>query len=202
MHTFNKFDEAEFEQLSNRFNPDAYIIEKTVKLTNNSFFDKMRNSIAFDRRGEVVFCVLRPNGKAIIVTCEEYPEGIFRIPTGGINYGEDIIKAVERETREELGLQTKIIKFCGVIQTRLECDEDYVMFYSYLFIMSEIGGKLLEDATDDEISEIREVKIEQLQSVAQQLASIEGKWHDWGMFRYETTQAIAEYLVEKAKWNF
>lgn len=194
MSFVNKFNELEYEQLKEKYNPDANIIEKTVKLTNKSFYEKMEKSIAIDRRGEVVFCVLRPNGKAIVVTCEEYPKGIFRIPTGGINYGEDIIKAVYRETKEELGLQTDISKFCGVIKIKLECQEDSVMFYSYLFIMNEIGGNLLEDATDDEISEIKEVDLDQLDIIAAQLSDIDGKWHDWGLFRYETTQAITNYL--------
>lgn len=192
----NIFNEQEFLEVCRRFGCKPSIQEVTIKYANSSFFNKMKNSIRRDRRGEVVFCVIRPNGSIVTVTCSEYPKGIFRIPTGGIGYGEDIVEAVFRETREELGVDTEIVNFAGVLKIRFEHQDEYEMFFSYLFILRETGGHLLEDASDDEVSEIREVNINGLEKVAGELGNIIGKWHDWGKFRYCTTRAILEFLKE------
>lgn len=192
----NEFNEKEFMDLCSKLNIEPLVEEKTIRYSESSFFNRMKRSIQKDRRGEVVFCVIRPDGKIITTTCKEYPKGIYRIPTGGIGHKEDIIKAVFRETMEELGLQTEIKKFIGAIKIRFEHGDDHVMFYSYLFILNETGGRLLADASDDEISEVREVDIDGLEKVADSLANITGKWSDWGKFRYLTTNAVLNYLRE------
>jgi hypothetical protein len=60
--------------------------------------------------------------------------------------------------------------------------------------MKETGGKLLTDATDDEVSKVNEVDIDTLFEVADNLSNITGKWQDWGKFRYVTTNAVARCL--------
>lgn len=190
----NSFDQDEFMHICKMFNQDPFSEEVAIRYANGNFFNKMKRSIENDRRGEVVFCVIRPYGKVITVTCAEYPKGIFRIPTGGINYGEDIIDAIYREVKEELGLNVEVVKFGGVLKIRFEYNEDTAMFYSYLFILKETGGRLLLDATDDEVSDVREVDLTGLEIVVDSLKSIQGKWSDWGRFRYESSNAILKIL--------
>ncbi|MCR4436481.1 MAG: NUDIX hydrolase [Clostridiales bacterium] len=191
----NIFNEIEFASLCKKFNKKKpYIKEVTLTDITEGYFNKVAGSVESDRRGEVAFCVVRPNGKVIIVTCSEYPEGIYRIPTGGVGYDENIIEAVYREAKEELGLDTEITDFLGVLKIKFRHGNEAVMFYSYLFILKEIGGRLLLDASDDEVSEVREVDAEELAEAVDKLKAIEGMWHDWGMFRYETSRAILEYL--------
>lgn len=191
----NVFDEKEFMEISRRFGGRAYCREIVVNYSGSSFFNKMKNSVRKDRRGEVVFCVVRPNGKIITITCEEYPKGIFRIPTGGIGYGEDVVEAVHREVMEELGLEVEITDFAGVLKIMFRHGDHTVMFYSYIFILREKSGRLLLDASDNEISEVREVDMEEFKPIVDKLADIPGKWHDWGSFRYETTKAVYEYFL-------
>lgn len=193
----NVFNEKEFDGLCVRFHTARLVEDITIKYANSSFFNKMKASVLRDRRGEVVFCVRRPDGRVIAITCREYPEGIFRIPTGGIGHGEDIIKAVYREVKEELGLEVEIRQFGGVLRIRFEHDEDFVMFYSYLFILDEKGGRLLLDASDDEISETMEVGTYELAVFVEKLKDIHGKWSDWGKFRYATSNAILKLLSGK-----
>jgi 8-oxo-dGTP diphosphatase len=192
----NSFNEKEFLEICGYFNVEPIIEEIYINYTNSSFFNKMKKSIEKDRRGEVVFCVIRPDGKIVTVTCEEYPEGIFRIPTGGIQHGEDIIKAVFRETKEELGIGVEVRKFSGVIKIKFVHGDSSVMFYSYIFIMDEKSGNLLVDASDNEVSEIREVTVEELKDIADTLNNITGKWADWGKFRYATTDAVYRVLKQ------
>ena len=73
------------------------------------------------------------------------------------------------------------------------------MFYSYLFILRETGGRLLVDASDDEISEVKEVDISGLESIVDNLADIKGKWNDWGRFRYVSSKAILVCLKKNAE---
>lgn len=189
MNTFNR---KEFIELKEALNRDAEEKEYTLDYAHDKFLNRMKDLVARDRRGEVVFGVVRPNGKLILVTCEEYPEGIFRVPTGGINYGEDILKAVQRETMEELGLRTEILSFGGVIKLKFAYKHDSEMFYCYLFLLKEVSGKLLEDATDVEVSKVIEADYNTMCKASQTLNNIEGNWADWGKFRSITTKAIVE----------
>ncbi|MCX7922740.1 MAG: NUDIX hydrolase [Clostridia bacterium] len=191
----NEFNEVEFFEVCNKFGVEPSIKEVTINYTTSDYFNQIKTAVATDRRGEVVFCVLRPNGKVIAITCEEYPKGVFRIPTGGIGHSEDIVEAALREAKEELGLDAVIKRFIGVLKIKFEYKNDSVMFYSYMFILKETGGRLLLDASDDEISEVREVNIEGLSEVLSTLKDLPGKWNDWGRFRYETTNAIFKFLT-------
>ena len=192
----NEFNEAEYFDICRKMGTDGNITDITVRYASPSYFNRIKNVVQRDRRGEVVFCVIRPNGKIIAITCSEYPKDVYRIPTGGIGHTEDIVAAVFREVKEELGLDVKIRSFCGVVKIRFEHLADYEMFYSYIFILDEISGRLLEDASDDEISGIREVDLDELRKIAKSLDGIKGKWQDWGQFRYITTNAVFQYLKQ------
>ncbi|MCX7712026.1 MAG: NUDIX hydrolase [Clostridia bacterium] len=194
----NGFNEIEFYNICKKFNAEPKMKEVSVGYDEDTYFNKVKKAVNTDRRGEVVFCVKRPNGKYIAITCEEYPKGVFRIPTGGLGHSEDIVEAVYRETREELGLEVEIVKFAGVVKIRFVHRKEEINFFSYLFILKEKSGRLLEDASDDEVSEVREVDVGGLEEIALSLNRIEGEWSDWGKFRYITTNEIYQILKEEA----
>lgn len=193
------FCEKEYYDLCSKYNMDAYIKDITLRYTRKSFFNKMKESVQSDRRGEVVFCVVRPSGKVIAITCEEYPKGIFRIPSGGIGHSEGVEEAVLREAKEELGIDAAIDSFVGVIRIEFMYEKESFFFYSYIFTLKELGGKLVEDASDEEISEVLEIGIEELEKIVMSLYSIEGRWKDWGKFRYITSKAVLDFFKNKAE---
>jgi 8-oxo-dGTP diphosphatase len=193
----NVFNEAEFKDICKRLGTDAPIKDVIIRYQSKSYFNRIKSVVHKDRRGEVVFCVVRPNGKIIVITCKEYPRNIFRIPTGGIGHNEDIVDAIYREVKEELGLDVEISAFAGVIRIRFEYKNETIMFYSYVFILNEIGGELLKDASDDEISEVMEVDLDGLELIVQSLGKVKGKWEDWARFRRVTTGAVLNYLKDK-----
>ena len=190
----NVFNETEYFYICKKLASEGNITDITIRYAMPSYFNRLKSVVQRDRRGEVVFCVIRPNGRIITITCSDYPENIYRIPTGGIGHDEDILEAVYREVKEELGLEVKIRSFGGVIRIRFEHGNDQVMFYSYIFILDEVGGRLLEDASDDEISEIREVDMNGLAKIVRSLEGIKGKWQDWGQFRSITSNAVLQHL--------
>ena len=193
------FNEDEFKYICKQFKSDnAAVKDVTIRYASPNYFNRLKSVVQRDRRGEVVFCVIRPNGRIITVTCGDYPENIYRIPTGGIGHREDILEAIFREVKEELGLEVRIRDFAGVVRIRFEHESESVMFYSYIFILDETGGRLLEDASDDEIGSVREADLEELERIVANLGQLNGKWQDWGRFRQVTTGAVFDFLRNKS----
>jgi len=201
MNTFkmNTFNEEQYLKICKMLNAKPFIRQIVIKYKDDGFYNKMKSGVENNRRGEVVFCVIRPQRKIIAITCKEYPEGIYRIPSGGIDGNEDIITAVYRESREELGLDVCIKDFAGVLKIKFEYGEESFMFYSYIFILEETGGRLLEDALDDEISKVMEINADnpgEFEEMLDKLKNIQGKWRNWGRFRYYSSKAVMDYLYK------
>ena len=135
----------------------------------------------------------RKNGKLIVIRSKKYPKGAFRIPTGGIDFSESVIHALHREVKEELGVSFEIDKFFGIIEYNFHYKDEIIKFYSYLFVINEISGELIKDATQDEIADYREVDVEGLVELYKTLTSVLGGWRDWALFRSEL---IKFYLSE------
>jgi 8-oxo-dGTP diphosphatase len=195
----NALNEEAVNRIMELYGPEAWV--RTVRLEYESarYFNRIRNLVEQDRMGEVVFAVERPNGKFVAVRRDEYPEGIYRIPTGGISHGEDIIEAVKREVLEELGLDVRIERFIGLYRIMICKGKDHVWFYSFFFHVKETGGKLLKDATDDEVAEVMEADAGELEMLSKRLLNIEHGWKDWGMFRHLSTSAISAYAGSLGK---
>jgi len=196
----NTFNEKEYIQLCEKYKGKQQIKDITLKIENEQYFNYFKNAIKRDRRGEVVFCVIKDK-KIITIKSEEYPEGVFRIPTGGIDYNEDIVQALVREVKEELGIDVKIISFKGVIKWNMYHKKQQVKFYSYLFILEYINGNLLIDALENEVSEVKLCTIKELNYVSQYLLTLVSFWSDWGNFRHETTNFVYLSLKEKNNSN-
>lgn len=179
-----------------RLGPQAWINEIDFSYEQKRFFYKTKDLVKYDRMGEVVFAVERPNGRFICVRSKEYPEGIYRIPTGGVGHKEDILNAVTREVMEELGIRAEVKRFLGINQVRMTYKDEAILFYSFFFHLKETGGNLLTDATDEEVSEVLEAGEEDLFRLSDELLEMGGEWRDWGRFRYLTTHTIALYVSD------
>ena len=187
-------DDIWIDQIKTSINPGAWTKDVDITYNNQFLWNRANDLVQKDRFGEVVFAVERPNGKIIVVTSKEYPKGVFRVPTGGIHYGEDIVGAVYREVKEELGLQAIIHQLFGILRIHFLHEGKSLPFYSFLFHVKETGGRLLLDATDDEVSDTMELDPEGLENTSRQLLTIQEDWKDWGRFRHSTTCAVAEYM--------
>ena len=150
--------------------------------------------VSNDRRGEGALFILRPSGNLILHAKESYPERIHRVPTGGIEWGEDVVTAVHREAREETGLTVAIERCLGVLEYEFRYQGETLPFVSYVFLLRENGGELYPQDEGERITSFREVPLTELEAVAQDLRAIEADWRDWGYYRAIAHSFTAEVL--------
>jgi len=148
------------------------------------------------RSGEVVLVLRRPDGRLILQTKRFYPPGAFRLPTGGIRAGEDLLAAVRRETLEETGLAARIVRFLGVLRYRFERGGVPMERASYVFLLEAGAGELRPQDEAERISAFREVPVEELATVGERLERLPGEWAVWGRFRALVHRFAAEMMRE------
>ena len=173
-------DEKEVAELARQYGPlqrRYYVLEMGEQLFTDLW------EACHNRRGEVALFILRPSGNLILHTKEFYPEGIYRVPTGGIEWREDVVTAVHREAREETGLTVAIERCLGVLEYEFRYRGETLPFVSYVFLLRENGGQLCPQDKDERITSLREVPLTELEAVAQNLRAIEADWSDWGHYR-------------------
>jgi 8-oxo-dGTP pyrophosphatase MutT (NUDIX family) len=135
------------------------------------------------RPGEVIMLLRRKNGKYLLHTKAFYPPGVYRLLSGGIKHGEDLVQALQRETYEETGLDCRIDRFMAIIGHRFCWHDREIPFVSYLFALHEKSGTLQPMDTGEEITDFGEVPLEGLPRIADELESLPPNWIDWGRFR-------------------
>jgi NAD+ diphosphatase len=149
------------------------------------------------RAAEVIILLRRHNGRYIVHTKAFYPQGTYRLLSGGIKPGEDLVAAVERETWEETGLEVHIARFLGILHHEFAEQESCLPFTSYVFEVVEEKGDLHVNDPHEAITGYREVALADLISLAKQLETLPPAWNDWGRFRAAPHRFAVEALTEK-----
>ena len=177
---------AEIEELARQYGP---IERRSFSLERNGErCEHWRRALA-DRRGEVIF-VVRRSGGLILHTKDTYPPGTYRLPSGGVSWGESVLSALHREVREEMGLEIEVERFLGLLEYEFHCQEETLPFVSYVFLVRGSEGELIPQDEEEHILSFRQVSVAELAEVADSLRAIEEDWRDWGEFR-----ALAHDLV-------
>ncbi|HEY4036343.1 MAG TPA: NUDIX hydrolase [Ktedonobacteraceae bacterium] len=174
----------ELRQLARRYGQP---LTDTIELASARRFEPLNKT---DRYGEVCMVIRRPNGHLLTMTKTTYPPNAYRLPTGGINHVESVIDALLRETQEETGLHVNVERFLAAAAYRIP-GQDYPSFYTFAFLLDEVGGTLQVIDEEEQIEDFREFPPEALLAVAQNLEQvtanyskqIDGYWRDWGRFR-------------------
>lgn len=146
------------------------------------------------QQGEVVILLRRPNGRYLVHTKGFYPPGTYRLISGRLKPGEELLSALEREIREETGLAVRVERFLAIVRYRFQCHEQSLPFTSYLFAVAEIGGSLGLNDPSEPITGFREVTLPELGALADQLEALPGEWSDWGRFRAIAHRVVLEVL--------
>ncbi len=184
------------KQLAQRYGQP---LVSAIDLGITSLFDPLDKT---DRYGEVCMVVRRLNGRILTMKKTYEPRDTFRLMTGGINYGEQVLHALLRETNEETGLQVNVSRFLAAITYRKTNSDTRPIFYSFAFLLDEISGTLGAIDEEEQAEAFLEVEPKALRSVAEHLShldnlysqDIRGHWDDWGRFRAVIHNTVAEAL--------
>ena len=150
---------------------------------------------AFVRRAEVVMLVRRPDGRLLVHSKEHYPPATYRLPTGGVFWGEPVLDALAREQWEELGLRLPPVAMPGLIHYALRHAEQTIPFDSYIFMLQiEDDAALITQDACEAISELCWIEPAKLPEVADHLRKLIRAWDGWGPFRAVAHDLIAEVL--------
>lgn len=187
---------AEVADLAARYGPTAFV-EAAIP---DGMFDPLREG---RRLAEVCMVIRRPSGRLLTARKTFYPPEAFRLLTGGVHRDEPIAEALMREVAEETSLSVGVRRLLAVIAYRSpETPPDRHAFYTFAFLLEELGGELAVQDPDEQLAAFGEVELAELPAVADLLAALEdrqdreigGSWRSWGLFRAVVHRVVAEQL--------
>jgi len=101
------------------------------------------------------------NDGYIFISKAFYPPGLFRAPSGGVNFGEDFEEGAKREAREETGVEIELEIFMLIIDVQFKSEDDFLDWRSYIFKASYVSGEI-EPQDKHEISAARLVHLDEI----------------------------------------
>lgn len=147
------------------------------------------------RRGEVIMVIPDENERVWLHTKQQYPTGVYRLMSGGINPLESPLAALRRETLEETGFTVEVERCLGVLLYQLSGEGCPTMpFVSYIFLTTPTTGKPHPTDPNESFTGFQKVEPAKLADVAEKLRSIEGDFKDWGRFRATAHDIAAAQL--------
>ncbi len=147
------------------------------------------------REAEVVLALRRPSGRYLLHTKWFYPQGTYRLLSGGIKRGEALLTAVARELREETSLSGRVERFLAVQRHVFRLQDQVVPFTSFIVLVAGDEGVVSPLDAGEGITEFREVPLDELAVAACQLEALPSDWVDWGRFRATAHRLVVELLM-------
>jgi 8-oxo-dGTP diphosphatase len=187
-------DEEEVAQLLAEYGPAER--RQVTRQVTAEFFETWceRLVIKANRRGEAVLAIQRPDGQILLHTKPFYPEGVFRLPSGGIHPHEAVLAGAIRETQEETGFKVSVDRFLGMVEYHFQSHEWELPFVSYIWLVQAGDGQPSVQDPNEHISDFRYVRPTELRNVAVQLRALPDAWQDWGHFRAPPHELVADAL--------
>ena len=194
MTRFPAVDPEEYDLLNRKLGP---AVRRTCDVAMSpTGLDYWLKVVQEGRRGEVGMVILRPSGRVLVHTKDFYPGAVFRIPTGGISWGESVLDALKREVWEETGLTAEVLRFLAVVEYRFADGARELPFVTYLFLLRHAAGTPLPQDSEEQIARFDEVEIPDLLRLAEILEGLKDDWAEWGQFRAVAHRLAAELLCE------
>jgi len=113
---------------------------------------------SFERVAVVASCLVKQNDKYLMVQ-ERQPMayGLWNLPTGHVDKGEDVKETAIRETKEETGLDVRLIKEIALYH------ESTTQAVKHVFAADIIGGEIMQP--NDEIMDIKWLTFDQVKDL-------------------------------------
>lgn len=149
------------------------------------------------REAEVVLLLRLASGRYLVHTKDFYPEGVYRLLSGGVHSGEDLVAAAHREAWEETGLRVQVERYLARVEHLFVADGARRLFVSHLFLLrAEHDAPPAAQDTGEAISGYRELSLRQVAALADALESLSGAWAEWGRFRAVAHRLAGEVLAD------
>ena len=165
--------------------------------------------VSADRRAEICYVMHRGNPAAEVLLHIKtfYPDGAYRLPTGGIEVNETVMATLSREIEEETGLtvgegadQVHVERCLGVVaydMTHRTAARTFP-FATYHFLVAMPPDAVLEPRdSEEQIADWQWRTAAELNEVADYLEQV-GKqapdWADWGRYRSLSHRFVAAAL--------
>ncbi|MCS6825422.1 MAG: NUDIX hydrolase [Caldilinea sp.] len=207
MRLIDAIDTEELKSLQRRWG--AFPVVQAVLDVADPFLSGEHQQLASNgRRAEICYILHRgdPMQGVLLHAKTFYPEGIYRLPTGGVHVGERILETVAREIFEETGLRVgdgdadaQVERCLGVLAYALHHARlGAVSFATYHFLVRMPPDA--EIAPQDPEESIRGWEwrpAPELSLVADRLAMthcVSRRWADWGRYRALSHRFVAEHL--------
>jgi 8-oxo-dGTP pyrophosphatase MutT (NUDIX family) len=189
----SQFDEAEEQTLISRYSPTE---QRHCRFElDAASYGYWQQATALFRRAEVALVVQRPDGRLLLHTKAHYPSDAYRLPSGGIHWGENVLDALAREQWEELGLRLPPATMPGLIHYTFHHAGQTIPFASYLFVLqADVEPSLVVQDPQEPISAFRWILPGEVPPVADHLRGIIRAWGRWGAFRAIIHDLLAEIL--------
>lgn len=149
------------------------------------------------RRAEVVMVIPNEQGHIWLHTKDFYPQGVYRLMTGGLDPGEVPQQALRREVEEETGFKVKVQRCLAVITYTFAAQEVELPFVSYIFATTPGKGRPQPLDPHEAITGFQAVPVSTLIETARHLRWLTGAFADWGVFRAIPHEVAAEQLRQK-----
>jgi len=201
-------DEAEWDALKLQW-PEA--VRSHVRLAvDHPFLTGEHQMLVSDgRRAEICYIGYagEPERGLLLHIKSIYPDGAYRLPTGGIHQGEAVLDTLAREIEEETGLQ--VGSAAGQVQVRrLLGLLAYELVHrglgvSYAFATYHFLVELPQDAVLNPHDASERIagwqwrapaELDAIANMLQTVGTVAPRWADWGRYRALSHRFVAESL--------
>ncbi len=189
----NPRNEREISQLSAVYGEPTYR-ERTINADKYLYASRLSRSRS--KRGEVVMIIERPNESVLLHRKGWYERGVYRLLTGGVEWGEEIEEALIRELEEETGYFDGNQRFLAILDCNFVFQSDQIRYISYLFYLRDLKGTLRLPSSKEDISDFRDIALVELPEVAKNLRQVPPPRTGWGEWRAFAHELAYEILVE------
>lgn len=105
----------------------------------------------FRKRGAARAVLLDQNGQVYLLNVSKH--GYHKLPGGGIDEGEDIRQAMERELMEEVGCKAEILAELGTVIEYRNYDDCGLEQTSYCYLAKQVGEQVASALEEGELAE-------------------------------------------------
>lgn len=201
-------EEHELNALRGRFGPVRH--EHRMLTVDSPFLDGDGQLLTTrGRRAEICYILHRGDPRQAVLLHRKtyYPQGAWRLPTGGIQQGESVLDTLAREIEEETSFQiekgpnpVRIEAFLGVVSYDLfhNSQQSTHTFATWHFLVSAPAhAQPVSQDPDEHLDAWGWRSIEEMDTLADELERITAQnshWHHWGRFRALSHRFVREVI--------